>query len=418
MLHDNGISISYDRVLEISAQLGEAVVTKYVQDGVVCPPRLRKELFTTSVLDNIDHNPTATTANTSFHGTSISIFQHPSADKRGETYESFKIREGTKMTTVPELPEYYTNIPPAYFTKKNPDSPQAPAPSLSFQGPGLLRQCLKKEYEWLEKMTLTEEVDDALSVTWSAHHAAQQRSKAFEVSITALLPLLRDQAHSVATIKHVMDKVRDTVAFLNPGQTPVIGADQPLYALAKQVQWHWPEKYGEDKFVLMFGGLHIEMAAFSSIGNLLKGSGWTSVLTDAGVASSGTAESFLTASSVTRTRQAHQVTAASLYRLMKTAYTDYCNEAIENSNEVINFEDWCERRKLQSPQFQFWYLILSMELTILLLIRSFREANFALYCDAWQEVTRFQKTGRAFCEMTTRQNSSISLPTKLLKCTL
>ena len=32
MLHDNGISISYDRVLEISAQLGEAVVTKYVQD--------------------------------------------------------------------------------------------------------------------------------------------------------------------------------------------------------------------------------------------------------------------------------------------------------------------------------------------------------------------------------------------------
>ena len=235
-------------------------------------------------------------------------------------------------------------------------------------------------------MTLTEEVDDALSVTWSAHHAAQQRSKAFEVSITALLPLLRDQVHSVATIKHVMDKVRDTVAFLNPGQTPVIGADQPLYALAKQIQWQWPEKYGEDKFVLMFGGLHIEMAAFSSIGNLLKGSGWTSVLTDASVASSGTAESFLTASSITRTRQAHQVTATSLYRLMKTAYTDYCNEAIENSNEVINFEDWCERRKLQSPQFQFWYLILSMELTILLLIRSFREANFALYCDALSEL--------------------------------
>ena len=191
---------------------------------------------------------------------------------------------------------------------------------------------------------------------------------------------------SVATIKHVMDKVRDTVAFLNPGQTPVIGADQPLYALAEQIKWQWPEKYGEDKFVLMFGGLHTEMAAFSSIGNLLKGSGWTSVLTDAGVASYGTAESFLKASSVTRTRLAHQVTAASLYRLMKTAYTDYCNEAIENSNEVINFEDWCERRKLQSPQFQFWYLILSMELTILLLIRSFREANFALYCDALSEL--------------------------------
>ena len=53
MLHDNGISISYDRVLEISAQLGDAVVTKYVHDGVVCPPTLRKRLFTTSAMDII-----------------------------------------------------------------------------------------------------------------------------------------------------------------------------------------------------------------------------------------------------------------------------------------------------------------------------------------------------------------------------
>ena len=146
-----------------------------------------------------------------------------------------------------------------------------------------------------------------------------------------------------------MDNVRDTVSFLNQGQIPVICADQPLYALAKQIKWHWPQKYGEDKFVLMFGELHIEIAAFSSIGNLLKGSGWTSVLTDESVASSVTAEFFLTASSVTRTHQAHQVTAASLYRLMKTAYTDYWSEATENCNEVINFYDWCERRKLQSP---------------------------------------------------------------------
>lgn len=83
-LHENGISISYDRVLEISGQLGETVVNHYVENGVVCPPILRKGLFTTSAVDNIDHNPTSTTARTSFHGTSISMFQHPSADLGGE----------------------------------------------------------------------------------------------------------------------------------------------------------------------------------------------------------------------------------------------------------------------------------------------------------------------------------------------
>ena len=53
-----------------------------------------------------------------------------------------------------------------------------------------------------------------------------------------------------------MDKIKDTVAYLNPTQTPVIAADQPIYALAKQIQWHWLEKYGVDKFLIMFGGLH------------------------------------------------------------------------------------------------------------------------------------------------------------------
>ena len=62
MLHENELSISYNRVIEISAQLGEAVVAHYVEDGVICPPVLRKQLFTTAAMDNIDHNPTATTS--------------------------------------------------------------------------------------------------------------------------------------------------------------------------------------------------------------------------------------------------------------------------------------------------------------------------------------------------------------------
>ena len=108
------------------------------------------------------------------------------------------------------------------------------------------------------------------------------------------------------------EPIKDTVAYLNPIQTPVIAVDQPIYTLAKQIQWHWPEKYGEDKFVIMFGGLHIEMAALKSIGTLLQKSGWTEAIVGAGIASWGTAESFLSASSVTRTRQMHQATVSTL----------------------------------------------------------------------------------------------------------
>ena len=73
----------------------------------------------------------------------------------------------------------------------------------------------------------------------------------------AHLPLFLDSAPTM--IRHPMDVVKNAVEHVNPGQTPVVTLDQRLFALAKQIQWKWPEKYGEDKMVVMFGGLHIEI---------------------------------------------------------------------------------------------------------------------------------------------------------------
>ena len=59
-----------------------------------------------------------------------------------------------------------------------------------------------------------------------------------------------------------MNKIGEAVFHLNHDQITVITADQPMYALAKKNEWKWPEQYGEDKYFIMFGGVHIEMAAF------------------------------------------------------------------------------------------------------------------------------------------------------------
>ena len=124
MLHKHGMSISYDRVLEISAQLGDATVSKYVEEGVVCPPVLRKGLFTTAV---IDHNPSATTATTSFHGTSVSVFRHPTKESMGEERQQLKFGP-ERVKSVPELPDSFTNIQPAFFKTKKPLPPKSPVP--------------------------------------------------------------------------------------------------------------------------------------------------------------------------------------------------------------------------------------------------------------------------------------------------
>ena len=61
------------------------------------------------------------------------------------------------------------------------------------------------------------------------------------------------------------------------------------------------------------------MAAFRLVGTLLQNNGWTCFLTEAGVASSGTADSYLSASSVTTTRIMHGFTARCLYTLRQEA---------------------------------------------------------------------------------------------------
>ena len=78
-----------------------------------------------------------------------------------------------------------------------------------------------------------------------------------------------------------MDVVKNAEEHVNPGQTTVVTLDQPLFALAKQIQWKWPEKYGEGKMVVMYGGLNIEMAALKMLGDWLRGSGWVQALVQA-----------------------------------------------------------------------------------------------------------------------------------------
>ena len=69
-----GLSVSYERVQYVQLNVTKQLCKKYNEDGFVCPPSLKEGLFATAAVDNIDHNPSSTTAVKAFHGTSISIF--------------------------------------------------------------------------------------------------------------------------------------------------------------------------------------------------------------------------------------------------------------------------------------------------------------------------------------------------------
>lgn len=140
--------------------------------------------------------------------------------------------------------------------------------------------------------------------------------------------------------------------------------------------------------MIMLGGLHTEMAALRTIGDILDGSGWTDALTQADIATAGTCEGFLHASHVTKTRRAHQVTAAALYQLQQKAYLK--SREMENNDsgrtEADGFTKWCAERSEMYPQFHFWQTVLNFELTIFQFVRSLRVSDFNLYISSQAEL--------------------------------
>ena len=163
-------------------------------------------------------------------------------------------------------------------------------------------------------------------------------------------------------IKHAMNTLKGITSHLNPGQIPVMACDCPTFAKAKFIQWSWPGTHGEDMLLVMFGGLHLEMGMWNMLGDYLACSGWTTALTDAGIATSGTAGSFLKSSHLTRTRHAHQTTCVALHELQKQAFVFLADGE--------SFEQWRKDMVKESPTFQYWDTILFIEISVLIFVRA------------------------------------------------
>jgi hypothetical protein len=71
----------------------------------------------------------------------------------------------------------------------------------------LITPQLDREYEWLDKVFETKKVEYAVNISWVVHHTSKNRSPTFDTSITSLLPLFLDPAHSVETVGHVVDRI-------------------------------------------------------------------------------------------------------------------------------------------------------------------------------------------------------------------
>ncbi|XP_041473700.1 uncharacterized protein LOC121422610 [Lytechinus variegatus] len=279
------ISTRLDWSSLITVDVANGLCQRFEIEQVVCPPKLRHRLFTTGAVDNVDHNPSSAMARDSFHGTGISLIQHPSHTNEGQQRGVVVIGQNVSPNkSVVPLPSEYTSVPPVAIRKQHFTAPAVEGPA---KPPHLLaaEAAVREEYLWLRLVTETlqkKSINDWVS--WSAYHADMQQ---------ALL------------------------------------------------------------------------------GDWLEDSGWKNALTQANIANYA---SFIWASHVTKT----------LHTLLQQAYTSDCTEDDGSNSQPAwpddeGFHMWCKRRAQSSVHFDYWLKTLSLEILLLVYIRSLREGNFDLY---------------------------------------
>lgn len=109
----------------------------------------------------------------------------------------------------------------------------------------------------------------------------------------------------------------------------------------------------------MTGGFHLEKQAFICLGDLLEGSGWSTAIAEAGIATTGTADALLKAAHVTKSRYSHEVT--------YTAMTLLLHEAHHECKPDVSLEEWTTSMT-DFPTFNFWLLILKFQAIVLTFI--------------------------------------------------
>ncbi|KAK3889182.1 hypothetical protein Pcinc_006754 [Petrolisthes cinctipes] len=320
-----GICISYDRVMEIEDWIATSSCERFREDGVVAPACLRKGLFTVGALDNLDHNPSSTTSQSSFHWTGISLFQLPTKTEAGVNRPPITIPPSGNAKH--SLPDSYAFVPAVALKTTAVAVPECSVSEVT----SCLDEAIAQERRWIEDALshLETELTCGDAIAWATYHASIQPPVEDPPALHALLPLFYEKSATPAMIKHGIDVLRQAVEFLNPGQIPVTTFDQPLFALAKCIQWKWPDTHAH----------------------------------------------------LTRTRHAQQTTLLTLHNLQKEAFL-----LSEGSKDFVCFNAWKNDMQKKSPTFMYWDLVMIYETLILIFIRAHREKNFPLYVQILEEL--------------------------------
>ena len=214
---------------------------------MVVPTNSRLKVFTTHDVENIDSKAQGNFSLDEFRGYALSVTSHLS-------------HENPEVKRAPIKPDYYMIQPPVELTHTDVFAPRLGDSEV--RPPIDVGDAKLKDEAWMIHVTRVLKQDtfhEGDVITWSGYNSLLASIDSVKPPAEiGVCPLFPDEAASASSMKHAMELTMQGTEFFTPGQTSILGADQPLYAIIKRIQWQCPDTLGEDKLVAMTGALHIE----------------------------------------------------------------------------------------------------------------------------------------------------------------
>ena len=184
-------------------------------------------VFKTGDCDNLNHKK-SNLVNDELHGVAISLSNNLSQENLGVTHNTVLMNQSPSTFKI--LPDHLLCNNSSYGSYWS--TPVSPGHH------GVQGSRVREEVgiNHISGLMSKEELQVGNVVTRSGFHSSQEDASPIkppaEIGILAIFP---DKYMEALTDKHVMHLVQKCIQFLNSGQTPVNGADQSLYALAKPI---------------------------------------------------------------------------------------------------------------------------------------------------------------------------------------
>ncbi|KAK3708724.1 hypothetical protein QZH41_004431 [Actinostola sp. cb2023] len=438
MLHGFGMSVEYNRLLRVEAQIEKSVLQRIEQNGgVYLPPDIVIGRHVFFAIDNVDFAEDTYDGKRTLHGAAMAIYQKRDP---GDVEPDLRFESTANVDrTIKDLPESFTTLLECQKPPSNPNSPVYPSFGL-FAENELPITVQLDDFAWLLARNLTRtaveerprqtEEDDTQSnlegepvmcsdvPVWSGYNSLLLDN--MPITRIGSPPLIAAPVHEWNTLlTTLMQAQAITTKVMGPERKTVISLDMGLYQPAKKLQM---ARNDLNHLVLRPGELHVVMAQLRTIGAFIEDSGIDLCWIESELYGPSTVKQIIDGNHVKRGEVAHMVTLQALFTMYQRSFFsqqepqmnqhletaakelgDACTKGTKDDIEkahnkmvkVMESLDVAGKMKAfdvahhQIPEFQVFCHYMRMVMEMMLFIRAVRTGNWHLHLTALQLFTKY-----------------------------